>query len=142
MRNAVLALSFTAFFISAEITLADRGRGPRSGVPSERAARAEERSRVETTRICRGCNVTQQPNSRSADGAIRSVRARAKVRSGSVWMPIPALPLTSGSERQVQALNNTMIVQQQWRLFQQQTQFEINQLRSELQRDRLFLQRD
>jgi hypothetical protein len=52
------------------------------------------------------------------------------------------LPLTSRAEAQVQALNDAIALQQQWRLFQQQTQFEINQLRSELHRDHLFARRD
>jgi hypothetical protein len=35
-----------------------------------------------------------------------------------------------------------MVLQQERRQFQQQMQFEINQLRNELHRDHLFLQRD
>jgi hypothetical protein len=141
MRNAVLALSFAGLLFTADIALAERGRGTRSSVSSERAARAEARSRAETMRICRGCNVSLQANSRRLP-ATRSVRAAGKVRSGSVWTPIPALPLTSRAEAQVQTLNEIMVLQQQRRLFQQQTQFEINQLRNELQRDNLFLQRE
>jgi hypothetical protein len=47
--------------------------------------------------------------------------------------PIAGLPLTSRAEAQVQDLNRTMALQQQRVLFQQQTQFELNQLRHELQ---------
>ena len=143
MRSAILILLFTTLLLIPDIALAERGRGTRTSRASlERAARAEERSRVETTSICRGCNVSPQASSRSRTTARRSVRAGAKVRSGSVWTPIPALPLTSRAEAQVQTLNDTMVLQQERRQFQQQMQFEINQLRNELHRDQLFLQRD
>ncbi len=142
MRNAVLALSFITLLGTAGVGLAERGRVTRTGAFSERATRAEQRSRLETTRVCTGCNVSPQANSRSGTTAMRSARVSARGRSGSVWTPIPALPLTSRAEAQVQTLNDRMVLQQERRQFQQQMQFEINQLRNELHRDRLFLQRD
>jgi hypothetical protein len=57
-----------------------------------------------------------------------------------LWAPIPGLPLTSRAEAQVQDLNRAMALQQQRVQFQQQIQFELNQLRQDLQlhRDYLF----
>jgi hypothetical protein len=51
---------------------------------------------------------------------------------------VSPLPLTSRAEAQ-SAFQNQLTAQQQRSVqFQQQTQFEINQLRSELQRDFMF----
>jgi hypothetical protein len=139
MRRAVFALSLTTILIAANSALAESAGSTRRTDPlSDRAARAEQRSRLETRGICRGCVVSLEENRRSPKVTKRSVHARAKVRSGSIWMPIPALPLTSRAEAQVRALNEQMALQQQQRLFPQQTQFEINQLRHDLHRDLLF----
>ncbi|HKH27062.1 MAG TPA: hypothetical protein VKA61_01855 [Sphingomicrobium sp.] len=54
------------------------------------------------------------------------------------WVPVGALPLTSRAEAQLQETNRFIAIQQQLRQHQQQTQFELNQLRSELQRAYLF----
>jgi hypothetical protein len=143
MRCAVLALSFTSIFIVANRSVAGPAGNTRAtGLLSDRAARAEQRSRLETTGVCRGCGVSLRANKRTVTVPSLTVQARATIRSGSIWTPIPALPLTSRAEAQVQALNDAIALQQQWRLFQQQTQFEINQLRSELHRDHLFARRD
>ena len=55
-----------------------------------------------------------------------------------VWTPVGALPLTSSAEAQLQDATRFIAIQQQLRQYQQQTQFELNQLRSELQRAYLF----
>ncbi len=48
------------------------------------------------------------------------------------------LPLTSRAEAQVNSINRSLELQQQLRSQWQQTQFEINQLRSEIQQIRPF----
>jgi hypothetical protein len=139
MRTSILVASLIALVTTGESASAARGSRV-SGGTSERAARAEERSRVETTRVCRGCNAAVSPNRGKPKAAYGTVRARQRVRSTAIWAPIPGLPLTSRAEARVQDLNRTMALQQQRVHFQQQTQFELNQLRHELQlhRDYLF----
>ena len=48
------------------------------------------------------------------------------------------LPLTSRAEAQVNGINRSLELQQQLRSQRQQTQFEINQLRNEIQHIRQF----
>ena len=48
------------------------------------------------------------------------------------------LPLTSRGEAYLNEMNRSVAVQQQLRALSQQTQFEINQLRMEVQRARQF----
>ena len=48
------------------------------------------------------------------------------------------LPLTSRSEAQIESINRSLALQQQLRSQSQQTQFEVNQLRSEIQQSRQF----
>jgi hypothetical protein len=140
MRHAILAPSLIALLLTVVSASAAATRPIGAGGASERAARAEQRSRVETTRVCRGCDLALRPARRTRNIASRPVRARRNMRSTTLWAPIPGLPLTSRAEAQVQALNRTIALQQQRVHFQQQIQFELNQLRHELQlhRDYLF----
>ena len=48
------------------------------------------------------------------------------------------LPLTSRAEAQVNGINRSLAIQQQLRTQSQQTQFEVNQLRGEIQQIRQF----
>lgn len=48
------------------------------------------------------------------------------------------LPLTSRAEAQVNGINRSLAIQQQLRTQSQQTQFEVNQLRGEIQHIRQF----
>jgi hypothetical protein len=49
-----------------------------------------------------------------------------------------SIPFTSDAEVQIRSTNRALEAQQQRMQIQQQFQFEINQLRWELQRDRLY----
>jgi len=51
---------------------------------------------------------------------------------------VERLPSQSRSERQVNEINRSLTVQQRETRQNQQTQFEINQLRGQIQRDSLF----
>jgi len=137
MRTAFLAASYMALFIAVESASAAARRSVGTGGAYERAARAEERSRVERTRICRGCNVSLSPNRGKTQGRLPDRSRPPRVRSTTIRAPIPGLPLTSTAEAQAQDLNRAIAMQQQRVHFQQQTHFEFNQLRRELQ-----LQRD
>jgi transposase-like protein len=105
------------------------------GAQTDRAIRAEARGRVLTTEICRGCGVssdgqTKVRRSKLSGRILRQFRGRGTTISG----PVAPLPLTSRAEAQIKLLNRQTAQQQQMLQFQQQTQFEINQLRNELQR--------
>jgi len=53
-------------------------------------------------------------------------------------MPTDTLPLTSRAEAQIHRINRSIALQAERTQHQQQIQFELNQLRSELQRAYLF----
>jgi hypothetical protein len=134
MRITVFAVLLAAVPLSAG-TAAEKGKrgSTMKDTPTERATRAEARSRVLTTEICRGCGVEGQKKARPSKFSgrnLRQFRGRGTTISGSV----APLPLTSRAEAQVDFLNRQTVQQQQRLQFQQQTQFEINQLRNELQR--------
>ncbi len=134
--------------ISVEQAWAEGARVPRGGwIASEREQRAEARSRAVTTAICQGCTgrIGLQPlrikgaNRRLVGKhSLRQARRRVPVPTTRAWVPVGAFPLTSRAEAQLQKTNRFIAVQQQLRQHQQQTQFELNQLRSELQRPYLF----
>ena len=48
------------------------------------------------------------------------------------------LPTVSRAERQLDDINGSLRTQQQLRRAEQQTQFEVNQLRTQIQRDQTF----
>jgi hypothetical protein len=138
MPFAVIAIFLITLLFTAETGSAEAARGARgSGGLSERAARAEARSREQTMAICRGCGVSS-PKRVERVNVASGPRPRSKARSTTLWTPIPALPLLSRAEAQVGNLNQAMDQQRQRVEFQQQIQFELNQLRSEIQRDYLF----
>src|SRR5829696_5315982 len=138
MNTAVVALFLTILFVPTEVAWAGPGRGGRTSELSQRAIRAEERSRAETMRVCTGCNVLPRATVTRSRIAVRASAARSsKARSTTLWPSAP-LPLTSRAERRIDDLNETVALQQQRLQFQQQIQFELNQLRNEIPRDYLF----
>ena len=62
----------------------------------------------------------------------------AAVAAAPSWAQSERLPLTSRSEAFLNEMNRSIAIQQQLRGYSQQTQFEINQLRSEIRRSRQF----
>jgi hypothetical protein len=69
---------------------------------------------------------------------VRDLAGQTGVRRGSGSLPMNSIPLTSDAEAQIRSTNRALEAQQQRMQIQQQFQFEINQLRWELQRDRLY----
>ena len=138
MPIAVIALSLMTLFVTAETGWAETARTGRGTAGlSERAARAEARSRAQTIAICEGCGVSLGKRRVERVKIASGTRTRSKARS-TLWSLIPALPFVSRAEAQVQHLNHAMAQQRQRVEFQQQIQFELNQLRSDIQRDYLF----
>jgi hypothetical protein len=142
MRGAAPACSFL-LLISLSPAWAEAARTPRgSWAVSDRALKAEERSRAATTSICRGCmggigagEGSRGGTSRSlAANPPRSVRGRSPTLTTRAWTPTEVLPLTSRAEAQINRINRSIALQAQRREHQQQIQFELNQLRSELHR--------
>ena len=148
MRAAAPACVLLLLSISIEQAWAEGARVPRGGwIASEREQRAEARSRALTRAICQGCTGRTGLQPSRIEGAnrrlvsnrlLREVRRRVPVPTTRAWVPVGALPLTSRAEAQLQETNRFIAIQQQLRQHQQQTQFELNQLRSELQRAYLF----
>jgi hypothetical protein len=54
------------------------------------------------------------------------------------WTPTDTLPLTSRAEAQIHRINRSIALEAERTQHQQQVQFELNQLRGELQRAYLF----
>ncbi len=140
MRLTVFAILLATLPLSAGLA-ADKGnRGSTlKGAKTDRALRAEARSRMLTTEICRGCGVSTAPHTSSPTFKVSARNIRQfRGRGTTVLGLVSPLPLTSRAEAQ-SAFQNQLTAQQQRSVqFQQQTQFEINQLRSELQRDFMF----
>ena len=140
MRVTISAVLLLTLPLST-VSVAEKGKrgSTMMAAQTERAIRAEARSRVLTTEICRGCGVSSggqiKPQRSKVSGRIlRQFKGRGTTISG----PVGPLPLTSRAEAQLQLLNRQTAQQQQMLQFQQQTQFEINQLRHELHRDYLL----
>lgn len=72
------------------------------------------------------------------------VRTVVFVLAASAAASLPAaaqdlrLPTTSRAERQLNENNRALAIQQQDRRFEQQSQFEVHQLRTQIQRDQSF----
>lgn len=66
------------------------------------------------------------------------IAATAAVAAAPSWAQTERLPLTSRAEAFINDINRSIAIQQQLRAHSQQTQFEINQLRSEIRRSRQF----
>ena len=124
---------------------AQAARAPRDSPPtSDRMLRADERSRAATTAICQGCT-TQLGTGRERRTRViwpkplaREARRLRRVPLSNPWIALETLPVTSRAEAQIQESNRMIAVEQQLRHVQQQTQFELNQLRTEIQRNYLF----
>jgi hypothetical protein len=58
--------------------------------------------------------------------------------AGPAFAQVERLPSQSRAERQVNDINRSLAIQQQELRQNQQTQFEINQLRGQIQRETLF----
>jgi hypothetical protein len=140
MRTTILAALLTALSVSASAEAPPRGGSRPTGGESERAIRAEMRSRAVLGQVCRGCGPASEvrPRRRRATIAIASPRGRFRGRGTSLYAAIPPLPLTSRTEWYVHGWNRAQAQNLQWLQFQQQTQFELNQLRGALHRHYLF----
>jgi hypothetical protein len=139
MPIAVIAILLLTLFVTAETGWAETVRAGREGAGlSERTPRAEARSRAQTMAICEGCGVSPLKKRVERVKIASGTHARSKARSATPWSPLPALPFMSRAEAQVKLLNQVMAQQRQRVEFQQQIQFELNQLRSEIQRDYLI----
>ncbi len=64
--------------------------------------------------------------------------AAAVLAAAPAWAQVERLPEQSRAERQVEDLNRAMVRQEMQTRQNQQTQFEINQLRGEIQRSQQF----
>ena len=126
---------------------AEGARAPRGGwAVSERERRAEERSRAATASICQGCMGRSGPrvgrrartNRPLTIEPLREARGRIRVPLTRAWTPTGSLPVTSRAEAQIQESNRLVAMQLRQMQYQQQTQFELNQLRGELRRAYLF----
>ena len=138
MNTAVVALLLTILFVPTPVAWAGPGRGGRTSELSQRAIRPEERGRAETMRVCTGCSAPRATVTRSRIAVRASAARSSKARSTTLW-PSALLPLTSRAERRIGDFNETVALQQQRLQFQQQIQFELNQLRNEISRDYLFI---
>jgi hypothetical protein len=139
MRGIAHSVMILTFFIAVGNAWAEPARGSRQDrAESARMLRAEERSRAITWQICRGCGVERHAHQRRRAPKVALRRGRFRVPVTTAWTPIPALPLTGKPESQVRDINQQMAWRQQMLRFEQQTQFEINQLRTEIGRDYLF----
>ena len=64
--------------------------------------------------------------------------AAAVLAAAPALAQVERLPTQSRAERQLDSINSSLQAQQQQRAVQQQSQFEINQLRTQIQRDQTF----
>ena len=148
MRAAAPACFLLLFSISLEHAWAEGARVPRGGwIASEREQQAEARSRAVIAAICQGCTGRTGLQLLRSGGAksrlvgnhsLRHARRRVPLPTTRAWMPVGAFPFTSRAEARIQDATRFIAIQQQLTQYQQQTQFELNQLRSELQSAYLF----
>ena len=140
MRTTALAALLVALLVSAGTEAAQRRGSRPNGGESERAIRAEMRSRAVLSQVCRGCGAATEfrPRRRRGNIAVPLPRGRFRGRATALYAAVPPLPLTSRTEWYVHGWNLTQAQHLQWLHVQQQTQFELNQLRSGLHRHYLF----
>jgi hypothetical protein len=147
MRSAAPTCCFLLLLISLSPAWAEAARTlPGASAVSERALKAEERSRAATASICRGCldRIGSGEGSRGgvskplATNPFRAGRGRSPSLTTRAWTLTDTLPLTSRAEAQIHRINRSLALQAQRRQDQQQVQFELNQLRTELHRAYLF----
>jgi hypothetical protein len=143
MRGAAPACYLLLLFVSLSPAWAEAARTPRGAwTVSERELRAEQRSRAATTSICEGCmgrvGSREGASRLLAANLPRNVRGRSPALITRTWTPSDTLPLTSRAEAQIHRINRSIALQAERTQHQQQIQFELNQLRGELQRAYLF----
>ena len=147
MRSAAPTCCFLLLLISLSPAWAEAARTPPGAwAVSDRALKAEERSRAATTSVCRGCldrigageGSRGRSSSPLAANPSRSGRGRSPSLTTRAWTLTDTLPLTSRAEAQIHRINRSLALQAQRRQDQQQVQFELNQLRTELHRAYLF----
>jgi hypothetical protein len=131
---AAVAISLLAIFGSGH-----------SDARSMRKQHVDDRNKAAMSSICRGCMAQSHRHSRARRDVVRTKIPRARDfgrrtagRGTSGWVPLDPLPLTSDAEVQIRSTNRALEAQQQRTHMQQQFQFEINQLRGQLLRDRLY----
>ena len=133
-------VSLVLFFLAVATAYAEgqRTKEESPGV-SERHLRAEERSRAAVRSVCWGCmdqarsEGGRQQRTTAPDPVSRQARTRLTRGSSTVWVAPAPLPLTSAAEQHAREVNRSLAVEQQIRAHQLQTQFEVGQLRYQLQ---------
>jgi hypothetical protein len=136
MRTIALAALLVTLMLSADAEAARR----RGSGESERAARAEARSRAALVQVCRGCGLASdvRPSRRNGNITVPNLAPRPRWRAATLYPMIMPSPLTSRTEWYIRGSNRMQAQQLQSLQFQQQMQFELNQLRGELHRHDLF----
>ncbi len=138
-------VSLVLFFLPVAAAYAEgqRTKGESRGV-SERQLRAEERSRAAVGSVCQGCmdqarsQGERQQRTTTPEHVSRQARTRLTRGSSTVWVVPDPLPLTSAAEQHIREVNRSLALEQQIRAHQLQTQFELGQLRYQLQSQSVF----
>ena len=92
MPIAVIAFSLMTLFVTAETGWAETARAGRGTAGlSERAARAEARSRAQTMAICEGCGVSLGKRRVERVKIASGTRTRSKARSTTLWSSDPGV---------------------------------------------------
>jgi hypothetical protein len=141
MRTAVVACLLICLHLFADHGwAAEKRRSRAADHDATRMRRIAEQDRRAVAAVCRGCEVTILSRIRERKGTASGRVARQRYRRplSTAGVGIDPLPLTSRAE----ALTHALIRQnaeQQWRVSrEQQFQFELNQLRNELNRPSLW----
>jgi hypothetical protein len=132
---AAVAISLLAIFGSGH-----------SDARSVRKQHVDAWNKAAMSSICRGCMAQpHRPSSGIRRDVVRTKIPRARDlgrrtagRGTSGWVPRDPLPLTSHAEIELRSTNRALEIQQQRTHMQQQFQLEVNQLRGQLLRDRLY----
>jgi hypothetical protein len=140
MRRTALAALLVTLLLAPHAEAAQRRFPAQGDDVSERAARAEARSRAVLGHVCRGCGLAGdiRPNRRGRNIAVPSLRTGRRARGTTIYSATMPLPLVSRGEWFVHGSNRVQAEQLQSMHFQQQMQFELNQLRHQLYRHDLF----
>ena len=137
MRSVALCLGLIALPLGAAWAEGRRTQVDDRGT-SDRQRRAEERSRAAVASICQGCTTRAGPAMTTvpklAPGQIRPRFSTTR----SAYAMAGVLPLVSPAELQGREFNRAAARLAADQMHQIQTQFELNQLRYEIQRHALF----